>query len=197
MPPDLSGAIAADSRATIAIRSGSHSDRAASQRCTCGTRLAFTIVSQSPREAAMQIGVKVAKVIARRRVFVVDDNEAFRAAIEFMLHDEYEAHELTSATEALAKEEQMRPDLLVLAEGVIRVNGLDLIQEFLARVPETKIIVIVDQISSGFGQECVAAGAHGFLAKPLRSELLRDKVDALLSARKKAVTMPRAVLNMR
>ncbi|MBG0802613.1 MAG: response regulator [Methylocystis silviterrae] len=145
----------------------------------------------------MQIGVKVAKAIERRRVFVVDDNETFRAAIEFMLHDEYEAHELASASETLAKAEQIRPDVLVLAEGVIRVNGLDLIQEFLARVPETKIIVIVDQISSGFGQECVAEGAHGFLAKPLRVELLRDKVDALLNARKKAVTMPRAVLNMR
>jgi DNA-binding NarL/FixJ family response regulator len=86
---------------------------------------------------------------------------------------------------------------MVLAEGVIRVNGLDLIQEFLARVPEAKIIVIVDQISSGFGQECVAAGAHGFLAKPLRVEPLLDKVDALLNARKKAVTIPWAVLNMR
>ena len=145
----------------------------------------------------MQIGVKMAKAIERRRVFVVDDNETFRAAIEFMLHDEYEAHELASATESLAKAEQMRPDLLVLAEGVIRVNGLDLIQEFLARVPETKIIVIVDQISSGFGQECVAEGAHGFLSKPLRSELLRDKVDALLSVRKNPVTIPLTVLNMR
>lgn len=144
----------------------------------------------------MQIGVKMAKVIERKRVFVVDDNESFRAAIEFMLHDEYEAHELASATEALAKAEQIGPDLLMLAEGVIRVNGLDLIQEFLARVPETKIIVIVDQISSGFGQECVAEGAHDFLAKPLQIDLLRDRVDALLSARKKAVTIPRAVLNM-
>ncbi|CCJ08041.1 response regulator [Methylocystis sp. SC2] len=145
----------------------------------------------------MQIGVKMAKVIERKRVFVVDDNEAFRAAIEFMLHDEYEAHELASATETLAKAEQIRPDLLMLAEGVIRVNGLDLIQEFLARVPETKIIVIVDQISSGFGQECVAEGAHGFLAKPLHIERLRDAVESLLSARKKAVAIPRAVLNMR
>ncbi|MGZ9086927.1 MAG: response regulator, partial [Methylocystis sp.] len=72
----------------------------------------------------MQISVKVAKAIERRRVFVVDDNESFRAAIEFMLHDEYEAHELASASETLAKAEQIRPDLLVLAEGVIRVNGL-------------------------------------------------------------------------
>lgn len=145
----------------------------------------------------MQISVKVAKAIERRRVFVVDDNESFRAAIEFMLHDEYEAHELASASETLAKAERIRPDLLVLAEGVIRVNGLDLIQEFLARVPETKIIVIVDQVSSGFGQECVAEGAHGFLAKPLQIELLRDKVDALLSARKKSGTTPQAVLNLR
>ncbi|HEY8125776.1 MAG TPA: response regulator [Methylocystis sp.] len=145
----------------------------------------------------MQIGVRMTNVIERRRVFVVDDNEIIRTAIQSTLHDAYEAHELASATETLAKAERMKPDLLVLAEGVIRVNGLDLIQEFLARVPETKIIVIVDQISSGFGQKCVAAGAHGFLAKPLRIELVRDKVDALLSTKKKAIATPLTVLNLR
>jgi DNA-binding NarL/FixJ family response regulator len=131
----------------------------------------------------MQIGVKMARAVERRRVFVVDDNEIFRAAIQCALHDGYEAHELASATEALAQSERIRPDLLVLAEGVIRVNGLDLIQEFLARIPDAEILVIVDQISSGFGEECVAAGAHRYLAKPLRTELVRDNVDALLSAR--------------
>jgi DNA-binding NarL/FixJ family response regulator len=141
-------------------------------------------------------GVETAQVVKSKRVFVVDDNEISRAAIRFMLRDEYEAHELESATGALAKVKQMRPDLLVLAEGVIRANGLDLIQEFLTRIPEAKILVIIDQISSGFGQECVAAGAHGSLAKPLRTELVRDKVDALLSAKKKCVTIPLTVLNV-
>ncbi|MVF25165.1 response regulator, partial [Methylocaldum sp. BRCS4] len=56
----------------------------------------------------MQISVKVAKAIERRRVFVVDDNASFRAAIEFMLHDEYEAHEFASASATLAKAEQIR-----------------------------------------------------------------------------------------
>ncbi|MBM3563384.1 MAG: response regulator [Alphaproteobacteria bacterium] len=143
----------------------------------------------------MQIGVKMATVIERRHVFVVDDDENFRAAIQFTLHDDYEAHELASATETLAKAQQVQPDVLLLAEGVIRVNGLDLIQEFLARMPKTKILVIVYQASSGFGQECVAAGAHGFLAKPLRVERIRDRVDALLSAPKNSVTVPIAALN--
>jgi CheY-like chemotaxis protein len=145
----------------------------------------------------MQIGVELTKVVEGRRVFVVDDNEIIRAAIQFALHDEYETHELESATGALAKAERMKPDLLVLAEGVIRANGLDLIQEYLARIPDAKILVIIDQMSSGFDRECVAAGAHGVLAKPLRIELVRDKVDGLLGAKQKNVTSPLSVLNVR
>ncbi len=144
----------------------------------------------------MQIGTEMAKVVEGRRVFVVDDNEIFRAAIQFALHDEYEAHELESATGALAKAERMKPDLLVLAEGVIRANGLDLIEEFLARIPEAKILVVIDQISSGFDLQCLAAGAHGVVAKPLRTERVRDKVDALLSARKNGAMTPLTVLNV-
>jgi len=103
---------------------------------------------------------------------------------------------MVSATGALTLAKQMKPDLLVLAEGVIRVNGLDLIQEFLARLPEAGILIVVDQVSSGFGQTCIAAGAHDFLAKPLRAELVRDKVEALLGARKMAVNTSLKVANM-
>jgi DNA-binding NtrC family response regulator len=143
----------------------------------------------------MKIDVERAKVIKSWRVFVVDDNEILRGAVQFMLRDGYETHEMVSATGALTKAKQMKPDLLVLAEGVIRVNGPDLIQEFLARIPEAKILVVVDQVSSGFGQICIAAGAHDFLAKPLRAELVREKIDALLSAKKKAVATPLKAAN--
>ncbi|MFO1102902.1 MAG: response regulator [Methylocystis sp.] len=144
----------------------------------------------------MKIGIERARVIGSRRVFVVDDNENLRAAIQFMLRDGYEAHEMVSATSALTVAKQIKPDLLVLAEGVIRVNGPDLIQEFLARAPEAKILIVVDQVSSGFGQICIAAGAHDFLAKPPRAELVRDKVEALLGAKKKAADASLKVANM-
>jgi DNA-binding NarL/FixJ family response regulator len=142
----------------------------------------------------MKISTERTKVIERWRIFIIDDNEILRGAIR--LHDGFEAHELVSATGALSKAKQMKPDLLVLTEGVIRVNGTDLIQEFLARIPEAKILVVVDQVSSGFGPLCIAAGAHAFLAKPLRAEVVRDKVDALLNAKKKTVAAPLKVANM-
>ena len=42
----------------------------------------------------MQIGVETAKAVDQRRVFVVDEDEITRAALQFMLHDEIETHEL-------------------------------------------------------------------------------------------------------
>lgn len=44
----------------------------------------------------MQIGVDSEKAVDDRRVFVVDDDEITSAALQFMLHDEIETHEITS-----------------------------------------------------------------------------------------------------
>lgn len=156
--------------------------------------LLFNWVGRSG-EFALKISAERVRVIESRRIFVIDDNEILRGAIRFL--DGYESHELESATGALTKAKRTEPDLLVLAEGIIRINGLDLIQEFQARIPEAKILVVIDQVSSGFGQLCISAGAHAFLAKPLRAELVRDKINALLSAKKKAVATSPKVVNMR
>ena len=42
----------------------------------------------------MQIGVETSKAVDQRRVFVIDEDEITRAALQFMLHDEIETHEL-------------------------------------------------------------------------------------------------------
>jgi len=51
----------------------------------------------------MQIGVETSKAVDQRRVFVIDDDEITRAALQFMLHDEIETHELTNPEEAYEK----------------------------------------------------------------------------------------------
>ena len=55
---------------------------------------------------------------------------------------------------------------------------------------------VIESLASGLGKESLEAGAHGFLAKPLRVELIRNKVDALLSGRK-SVIIPLSVLTVR
>jgi DNA-binding NarL/FixJ family response regulator len=145
----------------------------------------------------MQIGVEMSKALENKRVFVVDDNEIIRAALQFMLHDEFEAHEVASAESAFQKAKTQPPDLILISDGVLRAEGLELLGKVRAQIPSAKILVVVEAEATGYGKECVSSGAHGFLAKPLKIEFVRQKVDAMLGRKVGGVTIPLAVLNVR
>lgn len=145
----------------------------------------------------MQIGVEMAKALENKRVFIVDNNEIIRAALQFMLHDEFEAHEVASPESAFEKAVAQPPDLLILAEGLVRVYGVELLEKIAVAIDNVKILVVVEAGANSFGKECVAAGAHGFLAKPLKVELVRQKVDAMLGLNSGGMTIPLTVLNVR
>lgn len=141
----------------------------------------------------MQIGVEHSKAIDNKRVFIVDEDEIFRAALQFMLHDDYEAHELTSVDAAISKAAEWRPDLVIVAEKSLRVEGLGVIAVLKSILSGVKILALVDADNAAFGVECVSAGADGYISKPLRIEFVRQKVDALIG-RRKGVTIPLTVL---
>jgi DNA-binding response OmpR family regulator len=141
----------------------------------------------------MQIGVEMARAMENKRVFIVDDDEIIRAALQFMLHDEFEAHEIASATLALEKSKSQSPDLVIVGASLLKTQGLETLLQFRAATPAAKILVVVDAGDTGFGGECKAAGADGFIAKPLKVEFVRQKVDAMLG-RGKGVVIPLNVL---
>ncbi|HEY8262583.1 MAG TPA: response regulator [Methylosinus sp.] len=141
----------------------------------------------------MQIGVETARAVENKRIFVVDDDEIIRAALQFMLHDEYETHEVGSLAEAFAKSETMKPDLVILSENVVRGAGLPALKEIPERIPGAKTLVVVDSLQNGFGKEAQAAGAHGYFVKPLTVEFVRQKVDVMLG-RRQGVAIPLNVI---
>ncbi len=131
----------------------------------------------------MQIGVETSTAVDNKRIFVVDENEIMRAAVQFMLHDENETHEAPSLDWAYDKARDWPPDLIILAEALLRERGSGLMKEIAERLPDTKILVIVDSATDGFGKQCLADGADGVLIKPLTIEFVRRKVDVLLGRR--------------
>lgn len=145
----------------------------------------------------MQIGVEMSRAMENKRIFIIDDNEIIRAALQFMLHDEFEAHEVSSAALAFDKATTQPPDLVLLAEGVIRSEGVELLARMRGAMPGAKILVVVEPANVDYGKECVTVGAHGFLAKPLKIEFVRRKVDATLGRGAGGVTIPLTVLNLR
>ncbi len=132
----------------------------------------------------MQIGVEVSRAVENKRIFVVEDDEVIRSALQFMLHDENETHELASLEQAYRKGEAWKPDLILLGVSIVTAHGTGVLREIAARLPDAKILMVADSADDAVAQECLRAGADGILTKPITIESVRFKVDVLLGRRK-------------
>ncbi|WKA28539.1 response regulator [Bradyrhizobium roseum] len=129
----------------------------------------------------MQIGVETSKAVDQRRVFVIDEDEITRAALQFMLHDEIETHELASPEEAYEKGiGWLKPDVVLLGVSFLQQRGAALIGELLTRFQGVRILIVCDKSQEATAVDGLKAGAHGALVKPLTLEAVRKKVDTIL-----------------
>lgn len=129
----------------------------------------------------MQIGVETSKAVDQRRVFVVDQDEITRAALQFMLHDEIETHELATLEEAYEKGVGwLKPDVLLLGVSFLKEKGMTLVKELKEKFPGVRILIVCDKSEEATAVEGMKAGAHGALVKPLTLEAVRKKVDTIL-----------------
>ncbi|MGO9357052.1 MAG: response regulator [Xanthobacteraceae bacterium] len=129
----------------------------------------------------MQIGVETSKAVDQRRVFVIDEDEITRAALQFMLHDEIETHELETPEDAYAKGVGwLTPHVVLLGVSFLRQRGAALVGDVMAKFPDVRVLIVCDKSEEATALEGLKAGAHGALVKPLTLEGVRKKVDTIL-----------------
>lgn len=129
----------------------------------------------------MQIGVETSKAVDQRRIFVVDEDEITRAALQFMLHDEIETHEISSPEEAYEKGvDWLKPDVVMLGICFLKSRGTDVVKDINAKFPNVRILIVTGKEDEALAVEGLKAGAHGAVVKPLTIESVRKKVDTIL-----------------
>ena len=132
----------------------------------------------------MQIGVETAKALDNKRLFVVANDDITRMALQFMLHDENETHDLPTLEAAFDKGIEWKPDLLLLGIDVVAERGLDVLPLIRSRLAGTKILLVADSRDDPLVAPCQSAGIDGLLLKPLRVEDARRKVDGLVGRKR-------------
>lgn len=131
----------------------------------------------------MQIGVESARAVDNKRLFVVANDDITRMALQFMLHDENETHDLPSLEVAFDKSIEWKPDLLLLGIDVVRERGMEVLPLIRSRLTSAKILLVADTREDPLVASCQSAGIDGLLVKPLTVENARRKVDGLLGRR--------------
>jgi len=128
----------------------------------------------------MQIGVQAQQAVANRRIFVVDEDEINRAALQFMLADEYETHEFGSVAAAMARGAQCPPDLALLGCSLVSREGAALIEGLRGLWSGVKLLAVCETPDIACVAAAKATGADDALAQPFRLETVRRKVERLL-----------------
>jgi DNA-binding NarL/FixJ family response regulator len=121
------------------------------------------------------------------RVLIAEDFAAWRHFVLEKLQENPHLRVVGVATDGLAavqKAEELRPDLIVLAVGLPRLNGIEAVKQIRNRVPECKIIFLTLETSADMVQLALGLGAQGFVSKVSAESDLLAAVDAVTSGKK-------------
>src|SRR5437773_11985971 len=107
--------------------------------------------------------------INREQVLVVDDEEDLRKAIvEILTLDGFEVEQASSAEEAAEKLSQTPYDVLITDHNLPGKTGVELLEETLARYPETIGIIVTGYGTIETAVSAMKKGAYNYLAKPFK-----------------------------
>lgn len=116
------------------------------------------------------------------RILVADDHEVVRRGLRFILQEQpgWEVcGEAGSGREAVAKADELRPDVVVLDFSMPDLNGLDATRRIRRQLPQTEVLVLTMYDSERLAREFAMAGARGFVLKAEAGKVLVEAVKKL------------------
>jgi CheY-like chemotaxis protein len=129
------------------------------------------------------------------RIFVVDDDpEVLKFVTLFLENAGHTVRSAAGAMEGLSQIKQFRPDLILVDLMMPGLNGLDFCREIRrqADFAHMKIVLTSVRQEAYWTGEALAAGASGFIMKPLNPETIVTQIEQVMANNRPAATNSRA-----
>ena len=106
------------------------------------------------------------------RVLIVDDAAVMRKMIrDIFASDEFEiVGEAADGVEAVAKFNELKPDLVTMDIVMPQMSGIDATKQVLATRPDAVVIICSALGQESLVMEAIEAGASDFIVKPFKAE---------------------------
>ena len=129
-------------------------------------------------------------------VYVVDDDEAVRDSLQFLLEPTYRVATFDSAEAFLAQYDPKAIACLILDVRMPGMSGLQLQEELLARGAHLPVVFITGHGDVPMAVATMKKGAADFIEKPFEQQALKALVERMLErARDEAARVERERLN--
>ncbi len=117
------------------------------------------------------------------RVLIADDQALFRRGLYVVLGTEENIEVVAEAEDgeqAIAKAEEMAPDVVLMDVRMPRVNGIEAASRIRETLPSTKILMLTVSDEEDDLYEAIKAGANGYLLKEISVEEVASAIRAVV-----------------
>lgn len=125
------------------------------------------------------------------QVLYIEDSDESRSLVRRLLAEKYVVLEAANPLDGLQLAEETQPNLILLDHDLPQMSGSEVATRLKKMLPRTPIVIISGDTSNGARERALAAGAVGFILKPiddsfadLVDEYLQGKVEKLEHAEK-------------
>jgi signal transduction histidine kinase len=101
------------------------------------------------------------------QILYIEDNEESRALVRRLLSNRFVVLEAVNALDGLELAEQTHPNLVLLDHNLPHLTGSEATTRLKKLLPNTPLVVISSDTSAGARIRALAAGAAGFIPKPI------------------------------
>ncbi len=123
----------------------------------------------------------------RITVLLVDDHAVVREGYRRLLERDETlvvVGEAATAAEALRRDEDLKPDVVVLDIALPGVSGIEILRRILARRPGARVLMFSMYQEGIYASRALEAGARGYLSKASAPDLLVDAVRCVAQGRR-------------
>lgn len=116
------------------------------------------------------------------RILIADDHRIMRAGLKSLLTSDANLEvvgEATNGEEALQAVARLRPDIALMDIGMPGNEGLEATREVIQSMPQTRVLMLTMHEDSAMLQECLRAGASGYIIKRAAESELIDAIYAV------------------
>jgi len=116
------------------------------------------------------------------QVLFIEDSDESRALVRRLLANKYIVLEASDPLDGLQLAEETHPNLILIDHSLPNMSGNEVTTRLKKMLPDTPIVIVSGDLSAGARERALAAGAVGFIPKPIDADFI-DQVDAYLNGK--------------
>ena len=116
------------------------------------------------------------------QILYIEDSDETRSLVRRLLSKKYVVLEASDPLDGFQLAEETHPSLILLDNSLPHMSGIEAATRLSKMLPNTPIVVVSGDLNPGVRERALAAGAVGFISKPIDADFV-DQVDASLNGR--------------